>query len=100
MPKLRFSLKAVDDLTQIWNFTLREWSYNQADIYYNMLLENCNKIASNPKLGKKYSKIQEDLSGLKAGRHIIFYLVNDNTEIEIIRILHDQMDIKDRIRTQ
>lgn len=29
------SNKAVDDLTEIWNYTFDEWSEQQADNYYN-----------------------------------------------------------------
>lgn len=98
MAKYRFTNKAVDDLTQIWNYTWNKWSENQADVYYKMLMENCREIASNPDLGKKYSGIREDLSGFKTGRHIIFYREIEEKEIEIIRILHEQMDLKNRIK--
>ncbi|MBK7030844.1 MAG: type II toxin-antitoxin system RelE/ParE family toxin [Bacteroidales bacterium] len=97
MAKHRFTNKAVDDLTQIWNYTLNKWSEKQADIYYRMLIENCKEIASNPDLGKKYSGIMNDLLGFKAGRHIIFYREIEENEIEIIRILHEQMDLKNRL---
>lgn len=33
----------------------------------------------------------------KAGRHIIFYRKIEENEVEITRILHDQMDLKNRI---
>jgi len=98
MAKLRFTNKAVDDLTEIWNYTLIKWSEKQADIYYKMLIENCKEIASNPDLGKKYSGVMNDLSGFKAGRHIIFYREIHGNEIEIIRFLHEQMDLKNRIK--
>jgi len=98
MTKVRFTNKAVDDLTQIWNYTLHKWSEKQADLYYKMLVENCREIASNPDLGKSYSGIREDLSGFKTGRHIIFYRQNEEKEIEIVRILHEQMDLKNRIK--
>jgi len=39
----------------------------------------------------------EALLGFKAGRHIIFYREIGENEIEIIRILHEQMDLKNRI---
>ena len=31
MARYRFTNKAVDDITQIWNYTFDEWSENQAD---------------------------------------------------------------------
>jgi toxin ParE1/3/4 len=53
-----------------------------------MLLENCNEITDNPKLGKKYSVIAENILGFKAGRRIIFYRKIEGDEVEITRILH------------
>jgi len=96
MARYKFTNKAVDDLTQIWNYTYTKWSENRADIYYYMLLENCSELADNPDLGKKYLEVTPDLLGFKAGRHIIFYRRIDENDIEITRILHGQMDLKIR----
>lgn len=98
MAKYRLTNKAVDDLAQIWTYTLHRWSENQADKYYQMLLDNFNDITNNPDLRKNYSGVFESLLGFKAGRHIIFYRKIDDNEIEIIRILHEQMDLKSRIK--
>jgi len=98
MAKYKFTNKAVYDLTQIWNYTLNKWSEDQADRYYRMLLENCKEVANNPELGKNYSGVTENLFGFKAGRHIIFYRWIEDNEVEITRILHEQMDIENRIK--
>jgi len=98
MVKYKLTNKAVDDLTQIWNYTIVRWSENQADKYYRMLLDNCNDVANNPESGRSYSGVSENLLGFRAGRHIIFYRRIDDNEIEIIRILHEQMDLKNRIK--
>jgi len=98
MAKCILTNKAVDDLTRIWNYTVEKWSENQADKYYLMLLENCNEVAFNPELGKNYSVVTENLLGFKEGRHIIFYRRVEENKVEITRILHEQMDLKNRIR--
>lgn len=77
--------------------TLNKWSEEQADRYYHMLIENCKEVASNPDLGKNYSGVVENLLGFKAGRHIIFYRKIENNEVEITRILHEQMDLEYRV---
>jgi len=97
MARYRFTNKAVEDLTQIWIYTFNKWSENQADLYYHLLLENCKELASNPDLGKNYSEVTQNLLGFKAGRHIIFYRIIEGNEIEITRILHGEMDLKNRI---
>jgi toxin ParE1/3/4 len=67
MANYKLTNKAVADLTNIWNYTLENWSESQADKYYFMLLDNCNEVASNPELGKNYSLVAKRLLGFKAG---------------------------------
>jgi toxin ParE1/3/4 len=90
--------KAVDDLTEIWNYTFEEWSEQQADNYYKLLIDSFNEIAQNPMLGKNYDGIMTNLLGFKVARHIIFYRKISVNEIEITRILHEKMDLKSRIK--
>jgi toxin ParE1/3/4 len=52
MAELRITHKAIDDLRLIWNYTFDEWSVDQADKYYGMLIRFCKNIAKNPGLGK------------------------------------------------
>lgn len=97
MDRYKLTNKAVEDLNEIWNYTVVKWSEEQADRYYDMLLNSCQDIADNPDLGKKYDGVTTGLFGIKANRHIIFYRKIDNKTIEITRILHGRMDLKNRI---
>ena len=97
MVKYELTNKAVADLNGIWEYTVENWSENQADRYYDMLLEICQDIADNPELGKNYEGIKSDLFGLKVNRHVIFYRKSKVNSIEITRILHERMDLKRRI---
>lgn len=98
MTKYYLTNKAVDDLTSIWNYTILNWSEQQADKYYGILIDTFHEIAKNPGLGKIYQGIIPTLFGLRAKRHIIFYRIISITEIEITRILHEIMDLKKRIK--
>ncbi len=97
MGDFRLTKKAVEDLSGIWNYTYENWSENQADIYYQLLIDSFNEIAIRPTVGKDYSIILDKLKGLKVGRHIVFYRVLTEQSVEIIRILHEQMDLKNRV---
>lgn len=97
MAKYSLTNKAVEDLSSIWNYTFDQWSESQADVYYQMLIENCREIADKPNIGKNYEGIINRLFGLRSGRHIIFYRKINPNEVEITRILHEQMDLKNRI---
>ncbi len=99
MAKFRFTNKAVEDLSEIWDYTFDTWSEWQADHYYQMLIGFCEAIANNPlMLGKKYDQIDEGIYGFRAEKHIIFYRIISDTEIEVVRILHGGMDLKSRIK--
>ena len=97
MAKVILRQKAIDDLNAIWDYTFEEWSENQADRYYSTLKFDCIQIGKNPKLGKEYDGINKNLLGFRSGKHIIFYQQTAEDEIEIIRILHERMDLRNRI---
>ncbi len=98
MAKYRLTNKAVEDLADIWNYTLDEWSERQADDYYNMLISSCQKIATNPNLfDNRYDEILDGLRGFKVGKHLLFYRMLDGGDVEIIRILHERMDLRNRM---
>ena len=96
MAKLKFTRRAVNDLAEIWEYTAANWSESQADKYYRMLIADCQMLSDNPIIGLKYPEISSHLFGLKSGRHIVFYTRIDEDFIEIVRILHEQMDLKNR----
>ena len=97
MVKYELTNKAVSDLNNIWEYTAGKWSEKHADKYYDMLLDSCQDIANNPRLGKHYEGVKNELFGFKVNKHIIFYRILKNKPIEITRILHGRMDLKNRI---
>lgn len=98
MGKYKISKKAIEDLSSIWEYTYYEWSESQADKYYWMLIETCNEISDNPEIGKDYSIIAKNLYGISSGRHIVFYRKKKNSDVEIVRVLHEQMDLQSRVK--
>ncbi|RXJ49404.1 type II toxin-antitoxin system RelE/ParE family toxin [Gelidibacter gilvus] len=97
MANFKFTNKAVEDLSKIWDYTFEVWSERQADIYYESLISDCQKIADNTSLGKNYDGITQNLLGIKSNRHIIFYRSLNDNHVEIARILHERMDLKKKI---
>jgi toxin ParE1/3/4 len=98
MGKYQLTNKALEDLTAIWHYTTEKWSEKQADKYYELLIDHCRQIADNPGIGKNYEGVIDNLLGLKVNRHIIFYRITPERIIEITRILHGRMDLKNRSR--
>lgn len=94
MYSINFSNKAVEDLSDNWNYSAKRCSVRQANYYYNFITLYCKSIGNNPVLlGTKYDKITEGLLGCKIKEHIVFYQIKDDY-VFIIRILHKRMDIK------
>ncbi len=86
--------EAINDLNDIWDYTFGQLSEKQADKYYSSLKFACREIAENPELWREYMEIKRNLFGLKSGKHIIFYQIISDEEIEVIRILHAGMELK------
>ena len=97
MAKIQFTKLALDDLIDIWDYTVKEWSENQAEKYYNLILASCSDLADNPQLGKSYEIVTSKVLGYKCGQHIIFYREIFENEIEIARVLHCMMDLNTKI---
>jgi toxin ParE1/3/4 len=98
MASYLLSKKAVLDLSAIWNYTVETWSEKQADKYYFMLLDTCQDIADGKLSGKMYPEIRNEIFGYRAGQHILFYRKLNHEKVEVIRILHTQMDLKNRVQ--
>ncbi|MFA5297232.1 MAG: type II toxin-antitoxin system RelE/ParE family toxin [Lutibacter sp.] len=97
MAKVVLRQEAINDLNDIWDYTFEKWSENQADIYYATIKLSCKGIGENPNIGKEYFGVSRNLLGLKSGKHIIFYHLISEDKIEVIRILHERMDLKNRL---
>jgi toxin ParE1/3/4 len=97
MAKYHLTNKAVEGLSNIWNYTYENWGEEQADKYYTVLLNFCETLAGQPSTGKKYDEVITGIWGCKVNQHIIFYTAIAAKEIEVIRILHSQMDLKTRL---
>lgn len=97
MAKFYLSNKAVDDLNDIWDYTVNTWSEKQAENYYLLLMNSCQELANKPNLGKSYDAVEKNVLGFKTGEHLIFYQIVSQKEIEVVRILHGMMDIKNHL---
>ena len=90
----KISNEANNDLEKIWLYTFETWSIDQADRYFNLILDEIEHLSKNPTIGKDVSNIRKGYFRSKVNTHFIFYRINnEKKEIEIIRILHEQMDI-------
>jgi len=95
------SKKAFEDIEDIWLYTAETWSKEQADRYYNLIFDEIDFIVANPLSGKDYSHIRKNYRCSKVKSHLIFYrYVKSEKKVDIIRILHQCMDIEERLKNR
>jgi len=85
--------KALEDIENIWLYTFKNWSLEQADRYYNLIFDEIEYVANFPLSGKDFSYIRKNYRYTKVESHLIFYKYFINKEIEVVRILHKNMEI-------
>ncbi|EAQ48493.1 MULTISPECIES: type II toxin-antitoxin system RelE/ParE family toxin [Leeuwenhoekiella] len=95
--RYRISQQAIEDLEHIWVHTFHKWSKEQADNYYNFLIDRIEFIAANFMTGKSVGHLRKHYRISVIESHTIFYRKDDTNTVEIVRILHQRMNIKDRI---
>lgn len=96
--ELKISNEAQADLEKIWLYTFETWSIEQADRYVGLILDEIEYIANNPKTAKNYGKIRKGYFRSKVKSHFIFYRINlEKSCVEIIRVLHQRMDVENRL---
>ena len=96
--KYIISHQANHDLENIWLYTFENWSVEQADRYLGLILDEIEYISTNPDAGTDFSSIRKGYYRSKVKSHFIFYKINEkNKVLEIIRILHQSMDIDIRL---
>ena len=96
MYKILILPEAYRDIEEIFDYTLENWSYNQA-VKYVALIDDCiNDIAQEKLIGKNYIHSSCDYKTIKTGRHIIFYSFQDKSCI-VVRILHEKMDFDNNL---
>ena len=95
--KYRISKQAIKDLNAIWIYTLNKWSKEQADRYYDLIIGEIEFISDNFLTGKSAEQTRKNYRVTKIKSHLIFYRKIENDIVEVVRILHQRMDIKKRL---
>ena len=88
----RLSPLAEADMEDIWTYSSATWSVPQANAYTRDFLTAFADLASGHRQGTPVSARRGYLR-LAVGSHAVFYQVNVTT-IDIIRVLHQSMDVR------
>ena len=87
---------AEQDLEEIYLYTLRTWSREQAIRYHGDLIAAFVGLAAGTRRGRP-ALVREDYQKLRVGSHMVFFRISDGM-IEVIRVLHQSMDVSRHLK--
>jgi len=85
--------KAKEDLKDIARFTQKRWGKEQRNKYLQIFDNSFQTLARNPAMGRECREIRVGYYKFPTGSHVIFYRRITGQPIEIVRILHESMDV-------
>ena len=93
MTRYVLSPRAQADIEDIWTYTVKHWTVDQAERYLRLLQTEIEDLASDPLRGHACDEIRSGYRKGRAGSHVIFYRVEDH-RINVVRVLHQRMDFE------
>lgn len=92
MLPFKLTNKAREDLIGIARHTEITWGRDQRRAYLKQLDEAFHAVAENPDLGRSCNEIRQGYFKYRRDSHVIFYRLDVESTVEIIRVLHKRMD--------
>jgi len=93
MSTFTLTRRAKTDLKSIAKFTEKRWGREQRYIYIKQFDDTFHVLSDTPEIGNNCDYIKENYQKFPQGSHIIFYRKTSLKNIQIIRILHKNMDV-------
>ena len=97
MSEYIISEKALDDINKIWMYTAENWSIEQADRYYYLIFEEIEYIVEHFEMARDFGNIRKNYRCSKVKSHLVFFKKTKSNGIEVIRVLHEKMDIENQL---
>ncbi|MBS7537760.1 type II toxin-antitoxin system RelE/ParE family toxin [Ancylobacter lacus] len=93
MSRLVLSPRVRDDLEAIWSYSVNLWGEEQAARYILEIRDLCTALAEGRRRGRPCDEIRPGYRRLSIGAHLLFYRTEPDGTIDVVRILHQSMDI-------
>ena len=100
--RVRLGAAAEVDFANILKWTAENFGARQARVYRDVLVQTIGELATGPDVAGSTVR-DEIMAGLRTlhvarggrrGSHFLMYRATTNGTIEIVRILHDRMDLQ------
>ena len=93
MASYALSPAAQADLESIWNYTARHWGEVQAEVYVRRIQAACEALGDGALVSQSAENIRIGYRRAVVGSHVLFFRFQAGV-VEIIRILHQSMDLE------
>lgn len=101
MPDYKLTTHAEQDLRDITRYTIDMWGVEQAERYEALLSKRFQEIAQGIVTPRTFLKRRPDLLFTHCEHHFIFYWQpNDKTKPIILAVLHERMDLMQRLKAR
>lgn len=91
---------AEADVRDITRYTLSQWGADQCRTYIAAIEERAEALATGQGLFKDMSVLIPNLRVALSGKHYIFCLPQPNAPAIILAILHERMDVVERLKSR
>jgi len=86
-------ISAKTDLKDIARYTRKQWGRSQEQVYIKGIFDCFEKIAKHETFNADFSHIKAGCFKCKVNHHLVFFRWLEDGRPEIIRVLHEEMDI-------
>ncbi len=84
---------AEADLEAIWDYTEEHWGLRQAERYVAAIRNACRSLAVRAYPDRDASQEMSGFRKAAVGLHMLYFIRREDGAVEIIRILHQRMDV-------
>jgi toxin ParE1/3/4 len=88
-----FKNAALSDVREISRYTRKTWGKEQEAVYIKGLFKCFERIAQRETVNTDYAHIQPGCFKFKISHHLIIFQWLEDGRPEIIRVLHENMDV-------
>ncbi|WP_006243695.1 type II toxin-antitoxin system RelE/ParE family toxin [Mycolicibacterium tusciae] len=93
MSRYVLSPAAQLDLEQIWDYTCDRWGDDQAEKYVREIERAIQRVVQNPMIGRACDEVRVGYRRHAVGSHTLYYRLAGADVIDVVRILHQRMDV-------
>ena len=96
--EITYRPEADKDIENIADYTIERWGPEQAHKYVATLRADIESLSNFAKRFPVHGASGLGLRKMISGHHLVFYLLSDEA-VEIVRILHERMDVEEQFES-